>query len=57
MRNSSRDIVPWIGESGKCMKQKIRRAPSGRRDFLEKIEKNCGIFTGYDLSEEVPIVS
>ena len=29
----------------------------GRKDFLEKIEKNCGIFTGYDLSEEVPIVS
>ena len=54
MNNSSRDTAIWTDGSGSWMNLNRKRAPSGRKDFLEKNSRNS---TGYALSEKVSSVS
>ena len=54
MKNSSRDTALWTDGSGSWMNLNRRRAPSGRKDFLEK---NSRFFTGHALPEKMPAVS
>ena len=53
MKNSSRDTALWTDESGSWMNLNRKRAPSGRKDFLEK---NSRFFTGHALPEKMPAV-
>ena len=54
MKNSSRDTALWTDGSGSWMNLNRKRAPSGRKDFLEK---NSRFFTGHALPEKMPAVS
>lgn len=53
MKNSRRDTALWTDGSGSWMNLNRKRAPSGRKDFLEK---NSRFFTGHALPKKMPAV-